>query len=90
MYRFRPSIWSTRLEAHLDELYVVPAERGRGIGRALLEATIGAAREAGADYISLGTGEDDMQARALYERLGFTNYEGGPEGPRMLFYELEL
>ena len=28
--------------------------------------------------------------RALYERTGFTNREGGPEGPVMLYYERDL
>jgi ribosomal protein S18 acetylase RimI-like enzyme len=90
LLRFRPGLWSTRLEAYLQELYVVPALRGQGIGRALLTAAIELARERGADGIDLNTGETDTAARALYESMGFTNEEGGPEGPPMLFYELEL
>ena len=88
--RFRTAIWTGGPEAHLQELYVVPALRGRGIGRALLEATIAASREAGATGIDLNTGETDTAARALYESLGFTNREGSPEGPAMLFYEREI
>jgi ribosomal protein S18 acetylase RimI-like enzyme len=87
LIRFRPSVWTGRLEAHLQELYVVPPLRGRGIGRALLEATIAVAREAGATGIDLNTGETDTAARALYESMGFTNREGSPDGPSMLFYE---
>jgi ribosomal protein S18 acetylase RimI-like enzyme len=68
----------------------VPALRGRGTGRALLEATMALARQAGATGIDLNTGETDRAARALYESSGFTNSEGGPEGPSMLFYEREL
>ena len=90
LIRFRPSIWSDGLEAHLQELYVVPPLRGRGIGRALLEATIAAAREAGAAGVDLNTGETDTAARALYESAGFSNREGGPDGPSMLFYEREF
>ncbi len=90
LLRFRPSVWTGGLEAHLQELYVVPSLRGRGIGRALLEATIGAAREAGASGIDLNTGETDTAARALYESMGFTNREGSPDGPSMLFYEREI
>jgi len=48
------------------------------------------AREAGAGGIDLNTGETDTAARALYESAGFTNLEGGPDGPPMLFYEREL
>ena len=90
MVRYRPSVWSGALDAYLEELYVAPALRGRGIGRALLEATMTAAREAGATRIDLGTGETDTAARALYESCGFTNLEREPDGPRMLFYEREL
>jgi len=75
---------------YLQELYVVPALRGHGIGRALLEATIQLARERGADGIDLNTGETDTAARRLYESMGFTNREGGPGGPSMLFYEREI
>jgi hypothetical protein len=32
----------------------------------------------------------DTVARHLYESMGFTNKEGGPDGPAMLFYEREL
>jgi ribosomal protein S18 acetylase RimI-like enzyme len=88
--RLLPSIWSGELDAYLEELYVVPALRGRGIGRALLERTMAVAREAGATRIDLNTGETDTAARALYESVGFTNREGRPDGPSMLYYEREL
>jgi len=90
LIRFRTSVWTGRAEAYLQELYVVPARRGGGIGRALLEATMALAREAGATGIDLNTGATDTAARALYESAGFTNLEGGPDGPSMLFYEREL
>jgi ribosomal protein S18 acetylase RimI-like enzyme len=90
LLRLRPALWSPGPEAYLQELYVVPALRGRGIGRALLEATMAAARSAGADTIDLNTGETDTAARGLYESAGFSNREGGPDGPAMLFYEREL
>ena len=90
--RFRPGLWSPKLEAYLAELYVVPERRGQGIGRALMDATMVAAREHGADTMELGTGEADMAARGLYESLGFTNTEHGPGGVETLsfFYEREL
>ncbi len=88
--RMRRCIWDGAMEAHLAELYVVPALRGQGIGRALLTATIELARELGASGIDLNTGETDTAARGLYSSMGFTNREGGPEGPSMLFYEREI
>jgi ribosomal protein S18 acetylase RimI-like enzyme len=88
--RFRPAIWTTALECYLAELYVTPERRGRGLGRALMEAAIEVARAEGADHMDLGTSEDDVAARALYESLGFINREGGPDGPIAYYYEREL
>ena len=88
--RFRPSIWSDALDAFLEELYVVPERRGQGLGRALMEAAIELARRKGATYMDLGTGEDDVAARALYESLGFSNRGGRPDGAVNYFYEREL
>jgi ribosomal protein S18 acetylase RimI-like enzyme len=90
--RYRPWVYSAGPNAHsyLEELYVIPSLRGQGIGRALLEAAMDAARNEGATHMELGTSETDTAARALYERAGFTNREGSPDGPVMLFYEREL
>ena len=88
--RFRLSITTPGLECYLAELYVVPDRRGQGLGRALMEAAMDLAREKGADYMDLGTSEDDVAARALYEKLGFDNREGKADGPVMYYYEREL
>jgi ribosomal protein S18 acetylase RimI-like enzyme len=88
--RFRPDIWTQGLECYLAELYVVPARRGQGLGRALMEAAIELARREGAVYMDLGTSEDDIAARGLYESLGFSNRGGKSEGPVGYFYEREL
>ena len=88
--RFRPSLYVDAQECYLAELYVIPAKRGQGIGRALMDGVFEAARERGATHIDLNTSDDDVAARALYERLGFTNREGKPDGPTMYYYEREL
>jgi ribosomal protein S18 acetylase RimI-like enzyme len=88
--RYRPWVYSAGLHSYLEELYVVPALRGRGIGRALLEAALEAARAEGATQMELGTSETDEAARSLYESVGFSNREDGPGGPAMYFYQLEL
>jgi GNAT superfamily N-acetyltransferase len=88
--RFRPSLYTGALDAYLEELYVVPERRGHGLGRALLEAAMDYARHRGAARIDLNTSVDDVTARRLYESAGFTNREGGPRGPQMLYYERDL
>jgi ribosomal protein S18 acetylase RimI-like enzyme len=90
MLRFRPSIWTSGLECYLAELYVQPEHRRRGLGLALMTAVLEVARERGADYIEVATSEDDVGARALYERFGFVNREQGPDGPVMYVYEREV
>ena len=90
LLRFRPSFWSGELDAYVEELYVVPHLRGHGLGRAMMERAMDVARERGATRMDVGTSTDDTAARALYEKLGFTNDERPPDGPAMLFYERDL
>jgi ribosomal protein S18 acetylase RimI-like enzyme len=90
LFRLRPSLWADAPEAYLEELYVAPPRRGEGLGRALLEGAMQTVREAGAIRIDLCTGETDTAARGLYESCGFTNREGGPDDPIMLYYERDL
>jgi ribosomal protein S18 acetylase RimI-like enzyme len=90
LFRIRPSLWAKAGDAYLEELYVAPSQRGKGIGGALLDTSIDVARQMGANHFELTTGEDDRVARALYESRNLTNREGGPDGPPMLYYELDL
>ena len=90
MLRFRPAVLTEGLECYLEDLYVVPGRRGQGLGRAILEAALEVARREGAIEMHLGTSEDDVAARALYESLGFSNRDGEENGPVNYFYEREL
>ena len=88
--RFREALFEDGRAAYLEELYVAPAKRGQGLGRAILETAIEEARRVGAVRIELGTSEVDVAARALYESAGFTNLEDGEPGATMYVYEREL
>lgn len=88
--RLRRSVWTMKLDAYLEELYVVPALRGQGIGRALLREAMDVACAEGAGHMDLGTSQDDVAAVALYESEGFDCHEGRGSGPLALFYEREL
>jgi GNAT superfamily N-acetyltransferase len=87
--RFRAAIWSAGLESYLAEMYVTPARRGQGLGRALMEAVLREARDRGADTMDIGVDEPDHVARRLYESFGFTN-RAGEGGPVMYVYERDL
>ena len=87
--RFRLSLYDDGPDACLEELWVRPAARGRGLGRALLLGAMDLARGRGATRIDLNTSVSDTAARSLYASAGFTNEEG-PGGPSMLYYERDL
>ena len=59
------------LRAHLDDVVVDEAERGRGIGEALVRAGVDEARRLGARTVELSAGPDREAAVRLYRRLGF-------------------
>lgn len=54
----------------IGRIAVLPEERGRGVGSSLLRDAVGAIARAGAGTISLCTQEKNVQAQALYVRLG--------------------
>lgn len=58
----------------IDELYVTPACRGRGLARALLASLLPYARAHGCRTVELEVGWENDRARAWYERLGFERH----------------
>lgn len=60
-------------DAFVDELYVAPAHRRRGLARAALEALEASARAAGVRALHLEVERELAGARALYRRAGFAD-----------------
>jgi GNAT superfamily N-acetyltransferase len=77
-YLFHRSTWTTRDYCYLQDLFTNEAARGRGAGRALIEAVYERARAADASRIYWLTQEGNATARALYDKLadrsGFIQY----------------
>jgi len=63
---FLPRTW-----ASVDDVFVEPAYRNRGMGRALLQSVRDWAHERGADGISLQVAAANARGRKFYEDLGF-------------------
>ena len=76
----------------LKRMYLAPEERGRGIGRTLLELALRWAREHRLRTIRLDTTEQMGAARHLYETYGFVRVPGDAprQGQPRLLYELRL
>jgi GNAT superfamily N-acetyltransferase len=77
-YLFHRSFWTIGDYCYLQDLFVSEVARGKGAGRALIQAVERAAREAGASRVHWLTKEDNHTARALYDTLadrsGFIQY----------------
>jgi putative acetyltransferase len=77
----------------LKRIYVRPACRRAGVGRAILAELLSQARSRGLRVLRLETGNAQPEALAMYERAGFRHR--GPfgdyqEDPLSLFMELKL
>ena len=54
----------------MNDLFVDPARRGKGIGRALIDASAAIARERGAERLEWMTARDNETAQRLYDSTG--------------------
>ena len=77
-YFFHATVW-TGSACHLQDLFVDPSLRGRGVGRALIQAVADVARARGAVRLYWHTQASNATARALYDRIarhsGFIRYD---------------
>lgn len=61
-------------EAQIMDIAVAPGQRGRGVGRLLLERAVVIAREKGAERLVLEVRQSNRAAIGLYERFAFERY----------------
>jgi putative acetyltransferase len=83
----------TNGQAEIKRMFVDPVARGRGLGRAILQAIEDVARHNGVRLLQLETGVSNCEALGLYRRCGYC--ERGPFGsycfdPLSIFMEKKL
>ena len=84
------STFRARPLLNVHDLAVVPAHRGRGVGRELLRHAEERARSRGCCRLTLEVQEDNARALRLYERFGFADFVFGDSAPtRFLTKPLE-
>ena len=65
--------WSTTRAARIgvmNDLYVAPSGRGRGVAEQLIEACVERVRSRGGALLSWQTAPDNHRAQAVYDRIG--------------------
>ena len=77
-YLFHRSTTRIELTCYLQDLFVAETERGRGVGKALIEGVYAQAEAAGIGRVYWQTHETNVAARRLYDavakHLGFIVY----------------
>jgi GNAT superfamily N-acetyltransferase len=68
-YLYHRSTTRTELTCYLQDLFTTPAQRGRGIGRALIEGVYDRARSAGIRRVYWQTQESNAAGRLLYDKV---------------------
>jgi ribosomal protein S18 acetylase RimI-like enzyme len=56
---------------YLNDIYVRPHARRRGVAKELINEVVAASRERGVEVMMLNVDSDNSTARAVYRRLGF-------------------
>ncbi len=69
-YLMHRHTWKIEDICYLQDLYTAPEARGRGVGRALIEAVYAAADAAGTPSVYWTTQEFNYAGRMLYDRIG--------------------
>jgi len=64
-----PSTWVIGEDCYLEDLFLAPAARGAGVGRALIEDLMALARGKGWQRLYWHTDEENVVARRLYDRF---------------------
>jgi ribosomal protein S18 acetylase RimI-like enzyme len=72
---YRLSTWEALPYAYIEDFYLAPKARARGVGTKLLDYALQRAEGQQASYIALDVRNANTAAQRLYARFGFSNSE---------------
>ncbi len=84
------STFAARPLLNIHDLAVLPDDRGRGVGRALLAGAEERARALGCCKLTLEVRRDNERARGLYRDFGFQDFAPGADAKPTFFLEKGL
>lgn len=82
----RPNVWYEGPVGLLDELYVAPQMRSRGLGGKLLTAAEAVVRQRGGELLEINVDGEDTDARRFYERHGYVDRDQGQPEAQLLYH----
>lgn len=69
------STWRGKRGVYLQDIYVKPNARGKGVGEKLINRLAKEAKALGAVYLRLAVDRDNLDGARFYERLHFTEVD---------------
>jgi GNAT superfamily N-acetyltransferase len=84
------STFAARPIVNIHDVVVLPGHRGKGIARALFDAIEDEARARGACKVTLEVLSGNLRAKALYESLGYGDFQLDPATGHALFWQKRL
>ena len=69
-FSVNPNLWHAGDGCLIEDLFVQPAWRGKGVGRALMARVMAEAARQGWAEVSVSTGRDNREALSLYRGMG--------------------
>jgi ribosomal protein S18 acetylase RimI-like enzyme len=67
----KAELWTTARRAELENIFVKPTWRGKGVGRLLVEKMADWARKKEVNFLFLSVYAQNSKARSFYEKVGF-------------------
>ncbi|MCF6267030.1 MAG: GNAT family N-acetyltransferase [Desulfuromusa sp.] len=89
LQRSRFSMWASGIDSTIEDLFVFPIARKRGVGKKLIQFALQKIKESNCKSVCLDTNENNVASTKIYEQLGFNSVSKRWKG-RQRFYRLNF